>query len=257
MMDGGLYVEYSTSGGLFLSYRDRTTTLTCIQDVLYADDLTMVAETRRELQHMLDVLDQACSRWGMTISTGKSKTLSVGVQLEHQPCITLQGQVLEDVESFSYLGSELGQTAKVEREVAVRLEKASKVYQIWRQKVFRNRNLSRPTKVHVFRTMVMSVFLYGAEMWAVTQHDIRKLKTSQMRCLRDIVGVILWDMRRNAEVQLRQRRLQWLGHVQRMSDHRLQKQVLRCRPQGKQRRPGGTQLRWIDVLNRDLAELPN
>ena len=134
MMDGGLYVEYSTSGGLFLSYRDKTTALTCIQDVLYADDLTMVAETRRELQHMLDVLDQACSRWGMTISTGKSKIFSVGVQLEHQPCITLQGQVLEDVESFSYLGSELGQTAKVEREVAVRLEKASKVYQIWRQK---------------------------------------------------------------------------------------------------------------------------
>ena len=40
-------------------------------------------------------------------------------------------------------------------------------------------------------------------------------------------------------------------------NYRLQKQVLRCRPQGKQRRPGGTQLRWIDVLNRDLAELPN
>ena len=268
MMDGGLHVEYSTSGGLFLSYRDKTTALTCIQDVLYADDLTMVAETRRELQHMLNVLDQACSWWGMTISTGKSKILSVGVQLEHQPHITLQGQVLEDVESFSYLGSELGQTAKVEREVAVRLEKASKVYQIWRQKIFRNRNLSRPTKMHVFRTMVMSVLLYGAETWPVTQHDIRKLKTFQMRCLRDIVGVTLWDMRRNAdileeagelpmEVQLRQRRLQWLGHMQRMSDHRLQKQVLRCRPQGKQRRPGGTQLRWIDVLNRDLAELSN
>ena len=132
-------MEDSTSGGLFLSYRDKTTALTYIQDVLCADDPT---ETRWELQHMLDVLDQACSRWEMTISLGKSKILSVGVQLEHQPHITLQGQVLEDMESFSYLGSELGQTAKVEREVAVRLEKASKVYQIWREKVFRNRNLS-------------------------------------------------------------------------------------------------------------------
>ena len=43
MMDGGLYVEYSTSGGLFLSYRYKTTALTCIQDVLYADDLTMIS----------------------------------------------------------------------------------------------------------------------------------------------------------------------------------------------------------------------
>ena len=57
MMDGGLHVEYSTTGGLFLSYQDKTTALTCIQDVLYADDLTMVAETRQELQHMLNVLD--------------------------------------------------------------------------------------------------------------------------------------------------------------------------------------------------------
>ena len=69
---------------------------------------------------------------------------------------------------FSYLGSEFGQTAKVKREVAVRLEKASKVYEIWRQKVFRNRNLSRPTNVHMFRTVVMSVLLYGAETWPVT-----------------------------------------------------------------------------------------
>ena len=69
---------------------------------------------------------------GMTISTGKTNILSVGDQNEHQPPNTLQGQVLEDVESFSYLGSELGQTAKVKSEVAVRLEKSSKVYQIWR-----------------------------------------------------------------------------------------------------------------------------
>ena len=60
VMDGGLHIEYSTSGGLFLSYQHKTTALACIQDILYADDLTLVAETSRELQHMLDVLDQAC-----------------------------------------------------------------------------------------------------------------------------------------------------------------------------------------------------
>ena len=42
----------------------------------------------------------------------------------YKPSITLWGQALE---SFSYLGSEVGQSAKVEKEVAVRLEKAGKV----------------------------------------------------------------------------------------------------------------------------------
>ena len=269
MLGGGLNIEYTPAGGLFLSYRDKTTASSCIQNVLYADDLTLVAETRRELQHMLDVLDRACTRWGMQISVSKTKILTVEEQLVgDQPPITLRGQALEEVESFSYLGSEVGQSAKVEKEVAVRLEKAGKVYQMWRRKVFRSRNLGKATKMRVFRTMVMSVLLYSAETWPVTQHDIRRLKTFQMRCLRDILGLTLWDMHRNVDIlketgelpveeQLRQRRLQWLGHVQRMPDHRPQKQLLRCRPQGKRRRPGGTSLRWIDVISRDLVGVTN
>ena len=89
--------------------------------------------------------------------------------------------------------------------------------------MFRSRNLSKTTKVRVFRSMVMSVLLYGAETWPVTQHDIRRLKTFQMRCLRDIVGVTLWDKQHNADIleetgelpveeELRLKRLQWFGH---------------------------------------------
>ena len=43
--------------------------------------------------------------------------------------ITLQGQALEKIESFSCLGNEVGQSVKVEKEVTVKLEKAGKVYQ--------------------------------------------------------------------------------------------------------------------------------
>ena len=41
---------------------------------------SMVAETRRELQHMLDVLDRACAQWGMQISVNKTKILTVEEQ---------------------------------------------------------------------------------------------------------------------------------------------------------------------------------
>ena len=50
-----LHIEYTSSGGLFLSYRSITTASTSIQNVVHTDDLTLVAETRRELQHMLDI----------------------------------------------------------------------------------------------------------------------------------------------------------------------------------------------------------
>ena len=135
---------------------------------------------------------------------------------------------------------------------------------MWRRKVFRSRNISITTKMRAFRTLVMSVLLCGAETWPVPQQDIRKLKTFQMRCLRDVLGITCWNMLRNTEIlertgelpvedQLRQRRLQCLGHIWRMPDNRIQKQVLKCRPSGRRRPPGGAPLRWCDVVNRDLS----
>ena len=268
MSGGGWNIEYTTTGGLFLTYRDKTPATTCIQNVQYADDLTLVAERAKEMQHMVDELDRACTRWGMAINGTKTKILNVGEQTDNHQTITLKGNILEEVDSFSYLGSEVGQTARVDRDVGARLEKGTTVYQMWRRKVFRSQNLSKETKIRVFRTLVMSVLLYGAETWAANQQDIRRLHAFQMKALRDIVGVTLWDRRRNEDIlketgetpveeQLRQRRLQWFGHLQRMPDHRPQKQVMKCRPQGKKRKPGGTSLRWMDVINRDLSRITN
>ena len=97
----------------------------------------------------------------------------------HHPAIILKGQALEEVDSFSYLGSEVQQTSRAEKDVKTRIERAATIYQMWRRELFRSRNLSRRTKVQVFRAMVMSVLLYGAETWTVTQQDIRRLKTFQ------------------------------------------------------------------------------
>ena len=102
----------------------------------------------------------------------------------------------------------------------------------------------------------------------MTQKDIRRLTTFQIRCLRDILGLTLWGRRRNVDVleecgettvrdQLRLKQLQWLGHVLRMPIHRLQHQIIKSRPQGMRRPPGGKSLRWVDVVNQDLASLPN
>ena len=261
MTGGGLHIEYTPSAGVFLSYRDKTPLTTCIQNVQYADNLTLVAENRKELQQMLDALDRSCTRWGMRISGNKTKVLGIGEPPRDHPAITLKGQALDEVDSFSYLGSEVEQTSRAKKDVKMRVEKSATIYQMWRRKVFRSRNLNRRTQVQVFRTMVTLVLLYGAETCSLTQQDTRRLKTFQMRCLRDIVGVTLWDMRRNVDIleetgelaikeQLRLKRLQWIRHLQRMPDHQLQKQLLWCRLRGKKRRPGGTCLWWVDVISK-------
>ena len=192
---GGWSIEYTTTEGLFLTYREKTPTTTDIQNVQYADDLTLVVESGEELQFMVDTLDRACMWWGMTINGTKTKTMSIGAETDDdQPAITLRQNMLEAVEAFSYLESEVGWTARVDGDVRTRLEKAATVYQMWRRKVFRSRSVSKKTKIHVFRVMVMSVLLYGAETWACS-HTARPQKitclsdeVSAGHCWSDLVG---------------------------------------------------------------------
>ena len=90
---------------------------------------------------MLEVLEEARTQWGMCISIGKTKILQVktgGRQPDNEQPIILQDQPLEEVQSFPYLGSEVDQSGKVHKEIAVRLQKASRVYQMWRRKLFRS-----------------------------------------------------------------------------------------------------------------------
>ena len=79
---------------------------------------------------MLTVLDEAYEWWGMRISVEKTNVLAVGEQQDPAELLSigLQDQALEEVDSFPYLGSEVGQSARVEKEVTVRVNKVSIVY---------------------------------------------------------------------------------------------------------------------------------
>ena len=61
-LNGGLRIDYTTSERVFLTNWDKTTALASIQDTAYADDLTLVAESRGELQHMVNAMDNTC-KW--------------------------------------------------------------------------------------------------------------------------------------------------------------------------------------------------
>ena len=261
-MGGGISISFNTKKGLYLTYRDTVEGSTTVQDALYADDLVLVAEQKQDLQRMLTVVDWVCKKWGMAISVEKSKVLTVGCA-DVCTAIQLNNQSLEEVESFIYLGSSIDKSGKASTEVDTRIEKGDRAYQMWRKKVFRSANLSKATKMRVFRTLVMSVLLYGAETWTITQKDLRKLRTFHLKCLRDILGVTRWDKIRNENIlrsanevsiedQLKHLRLQWLGHVIRMDTCRVQRQLLCSRLTGKVRPRGGAPLRWIDLVTKDL-----
>ena len=136
--------------------------------------------------------------------------------------------------------------------------------------VFRDSSLSLATKRMVYRAVVLGVLLYGAETWTNKRAATQKLESFNNKCLRRIMRITRAQQRikRITSTQVRKqfgveetledvvtaKRLRWLGHVARMNDDHLAKQILfGWLPQ---RRPAhGVKMRWRDKVRKDLKNV--
>ena len=116
------------------------------------------------------------------------------------------------------------------------------------------------------RTCVLSTLLYGSESWTLYSSQERKLNSFHMRNLRRILGVRWSDRVTNTNVLtrlgfpsmftlLQQCRIRWLGHVRRMEDGRIPKDLLYGELSAGTRAQGRPKLRFKDVCKRDLKAL--
>ena len=108
--------------------------------------------------------------------------------------------------------------------------------------------------------------LYGSESWTMHASHEKKLNSFYMRCLRRIFHISWQDRVTNNEVLdrakttslltiLRQRRLRWLGHVCRMEDGRIPKDLLYGELALGRRSVGRPHLRFKDVCKRDMKSM--
>ncbi|XP_047990756.1 uncharacterized protein LOC125229861 [Leguminivora glycinivorella] len=199
-----------------------------LDSMLFADDAAFVAETPHELQVLLDKFAYACGLFSMSINTKKTVILAQGYTF--QPSISLEGVPLDVVDKFCYLGSTVSSNLSLDAEVNIRIGKAATTFGRLRARVWNNKHLTTKTKMTVYQTCVLSVLLYGAETWTSYANQERRLNTFHMRCLRSILDITWKDRVTNESVLdiaqlpsitalLKQRRLRWLGHVQRMDIH--------------------------------------
>ena len=150
--------------------------------------------------------------------------------------ISMNGEQLEEVDSFKYLGSHVAKAGTVEEEVKYRVKEASKCMG-GMKKVMSNRTLGMSAKRRLYEGVVVPTALYGAEAWNMKEADRRRLDVFEMRCLRSMVGVSRLDRLRNEEVRRQagvkrklsekvdQRVLGWYGHMVRMCEEHLTKRV--------------------------------
>ena len=102
------------------------TTLELIRELLFADDAALTAHTEAALQRLMDCLASACELFQLTISIKKTEVLAQGVTTP--PKITLNGNILNTVDKFVYLGSTISSTLSLEDELKARIGKAATAF---------------------------------------------------------------------------------------------------------------------------------
>ena len=177
----------------------------------------------------------------------------------------MDGEAIDSMESFTYLGSDIHRDGLSSHDVQARIGKASKAFGSLKQAVFENRSLSLQCRRRVYVAVVLSTLLSGAETWTTKAPELRRLNLFHHQCVRSINGVSRrqqWETHATSSALaktfgvpedighiVRERRLRCLGHVARMEDHRLPKCVLFSEvpaPRMVHARGGGTSL-WMTL----------
>jgi hypothetical protein len=94
-----------------------------INNLRFADDVDLLAEDKKELGHSLEILNAQAKKFGLAINIKKTKTVIFGVKTS-DPIVKVEGIQIENVESFTYLGSNFTFDLDGETEVKTRLARA-------------------------------------------------------------------------------------------------------------------------------------
>ena len=231
------------------------------QKMLFADDVVLSSHTQEGLQRLVNCLAHACREFGLIISLKKTNVM--GHDISEVPSISIRDYAPEVVENFTYLGSDVSSNLSLEAAINKRIGKAASAMSRLSTRVWENTNLTTNTKIKVYNACVLSTQLYSSETWTVYARQERRPNSLHLCYLRCILGISWQDRVPNKDVfecagilsmfaMLSQRCLRWLGHIQRMEDGRLPKDVLYGKLTSGSRPVGRPMLHYKDVCKRDM-----
>ncbi|XP_062582695.1 uncharacterized protein LOC134244449 [Saccostrea cucullata] len=231
-----------------------------LEDLDFVDDLAEVSGNIIHLQENTDKLNSFAKQTGLNINAKKTKVMTINAP---EP-VTLNGEALEEVEDFTYLGSIPSKDNGTGKDIKSRLSKTQIAF-AQLQPIWKSNNYSLRTKLQLYNSNVKSVPLYGSECWRVVDSDMRRVEAFHNNCLRKI-NRIFWpnkisnrDLHKKSKstsitTEIKQRRMRWLGLVMRTPQGRIPKITLHWTPSGKRKR-GKPRTTWRRTRTSELEEM--
>ena len=147
-----------------------------INNLRYADDTTLMAESEEELKSLLRVKEES-EKVGLKLNVQKTKIMASGPITSWY----IDGETMETVTDFIFLASEITTDGDCSHENERRLLLGRKVMTNL-DSILKSRDITLTTKVCLVKAMVFPVVMYGCENWTIKKAECRKTDAFELWC---------------------------------------------------------------------------
>ena len=131
-----------------------------INNLRYADDTTLMAESEEELKSLLMEVKEESEKVGLKLNIQKTKIMASDPITSWQ----IDGETVETVADFIFLGCKITADGDCSHEIKRCLLLGRKVMTNL-DSILKSRDITLPTKVHLVKVMVFPAVMYGCESW--------------------------------------------------------------------------------------------
>ena len=193
-----------------------------INNLRYADDTTLMAESEEELKRLLMKVKEESEKVGLKLIIQKTKIMAYSLITSWQ----IDGETVAD---FIFVGSKTTADGDCSQEIKRRLLLGKKVMSNL-DSILKSRDITLSTKVCLVKAMVFPVVMYGCESWTIKKDKHRRIDAFELWCCRILLRVP-WTARRSNQCILKEispeysleglmlkLKLQYFGHLMRRTD---------------------------------------
>ncbi|KAJ3659052.1 hypothetical protein Zmor_010761 [Zophobas morio] len=175
---------------------------------LFADEIAIVTRTEKELREVVRKLERETRKVGLEINQKKSKYMKWDDEDYAQSDFkveTCDGGIVqfEEIDRFCYLGTVFTKLPGMSEVIATRLSQGNRCLHSLNS-ILASTNISRDTKVRIYKTVIRPTVTYGSEVWVMGVEVEQMIGVWERKVLRKIFGGRkvegIWQRRTNAEL---------------------------------------------------------
>ena len=148
-----------------------------INNLRYADDTTLMAESEEELKSLLMKVKEESEKVGLKPNIQKTKIMASGPITSWD----IDGEKVKTVSDFIFRGSKVTTDGDYNHEIKRCLLLGRKVMTNL-DRMLKSRDITLSTQVHLVKAMVFPVVLYGCESWTIKEAECRRIDAFELWC---------------------------------------------------------------------------